>query len=175
MMKHKVEICGVDTSKLPVLKNEEMQKLFRQIERGEDCAVARDILINGNLRLVLSIMKRFHHRGENVDDLFQVGCIGLMKAIDNFDLKHKVRFSTYAVPTGMADSQTYRRDKWAIRVCKSNRQTTQKAYRLSRELRPQRRRDPRASQDRKRRGSTHRTPLRSSGASHAAPRFRGPT
>src|SRR5690625_6410339 len=98
MLKHKVEICGVDTSKLPVLKNEEMRILFKQIERGENIADARETLINGNLRLVLSVIKRFNNRGENVDDLFQVGCIGLMKSIDNFDLKHNVRFSTYAVP-----------------------------------------------------------------------------
>ena len=97
MIKHKVDICGVDTSKLPVLKNEEMKKLFQQIQRNEHVEMARDTLINGNLRLVLSVIKRFHYRGENADDLFQVGCIGLIKSIDNFDLKHNVRFSTYAV------------------------------------------------------------------------------
>lgn len=142
MMKHKVEICGVDTSKLPVLKNEEMQKLFRQIERGEDVEVARDILINGNLRLVLSIMKRFYHRGENVDDLFQVGCIGLMKAIDNFDLKHKVRFSTYAVPMIIGEIKRYLRDNYAIRVSRSLRDTAYKALRVREELRNKTEREP---------------------------------
>src|SRR5690625_566831 len=98
MLRHKVEICGVDTSKLHVLKNEEMRILFQQIERDENVHTARETLVNGNLRLVLSVIKRFNNRGENVDDLFQVGCIGLMKSIDNFDLSHNVRFSTYAVP-----------------------------------------------------------------------------
>ncbi|MCY8333228.1 RNA polymerase sigma-G factor, partial [Bacillus spizizenii] len=85
MSRNKVEICGVDTSKLPVLKNEEMRKLFRQLQdEGDDSA--REKLVNGNLRLVLSVIQRFNNRGEYVDDLFQVGCIGLMKSIDNFDL-----------------------------------------------------------------------------------------
>ncbi len=92
----KVEICGVDTSKLPVIKNERMRELFPQVHAGD--TVARHEFIQGNLRLVLSVLQRFHNRGENVDDLFQVGCIGLMKAIDNFDLSQGVRFSTYAVP-----------------------------------------------------------------------------
>ncbi|MCY7876634.1 sigma-70 family RNA polymerase sigma factor, partial [Bacillus spizizenii] len=97
MSRNKVEICGVDTSKLPVLKNEEMRKLFRQLQdEGDDSA--REKLVNGNLRLVLSVIQRFNNRGEYVDDLFQVGCIGLMKSIDNFDLSHNVKFSTYAVP-----------------------------------------------------------------------------
>ncbi|KAE9798622.1 RNA polymerase sigma-G factor, partial [Escherichia coli] len=89
MSRNKVEICGVDTSKLPVLKNEEMRKLFRQLQdEGDDSA--REKLVNGNLRLVLSVIQRFNNRGEYVDDLFQVGCIGLMKSIDNFDLSHNV-------------------------------------------------------------------------------------
>ena len=97
MSRNKVEICGVDTSKLPVLKNEEMRKLFRQLQdEGDDSA--REKLVNGNLRLVLSVIQRFNNRGEYVDDLFQVGCIGLMKSIDNFDLSHNVKFSTYDVP-----------------------------------------------------------------------------
>ena len=89
MYRHKVEICGVDTSKLPVLKNEEMKVLFKQLQQ-EGMLEAREKLINGNLRLVLSVIKRFRNRGEYVDDLFQVGCIGLMKSIDNFDLSHNV-------------------------------------------------------------------------------------
>src|SRR5699024_9285803 len=96
MTRHKVEICGVDTSTLPVLTNEEMRELFLQMQDGS--LTAREELVNGNLRLVLSVIQRFNNRGEHVDDLFQVGCIGLMKSIDNFDLGHNVRFSTYAVP-----------------------------------------------------------------------------
>ena len=96
MYKSKVEICGVDTSKLPVMKEKEKEELIAKVKKGN--TAARDALINGNLRLVLSVIQRFSGRGENPDDLFQVGCIGLIKAIDNFDLGHGVRFSTYAVP-----------------------------------------------------------------------------
>ena len=96
MSKHKVDIVGVDTSKLEVLTNGEMVQLFKRFQDGD--VDAREILIKGNLRLVLSIIKKFNHRGENLDDLFQVGCLGLMKAIDHFDLSHEVKFSTYAVP-----------------------------------------------------------------------------
>lgn len=92
----KVEICGVNTSKLPVLKNEEKEALFNKILNGDE--EARKQYIYGNLRLVLSVMQRFSNRGESPDDLFQVGCIGLIKAIDNFDISHQVKFSTYAVP-----------------------------------------------------------------------------
>ena len=97
MARHKVEICGVDTSKLPVLTNEEMKKLFIRLQQENDLS-AREELINGNLRLVLSVIQRFNNRGEYVDDLFQVGFIGLMKSIENFDVSHNVLFSTYAVP-----------------------------------------------------------------------------
>jgi len=93
---HKVEICGVNTSKLPVLTSEEMERLCRAMHQGDK--EARQKLIEGNLRLVLSVVQRFTNRGENLDDLFQVGCIGLIKAIDNFDLSQNVKFSTYAVP-----------------------------------------------------------------------------
>lgn len=95
-MGNKVEICGVDTSKIPVLSAEEKRELFVKIKNGDE--EARNIFINGNLRLVLSVIKRFYGRGENVDDLFQIGCIGLIKAMDNFDLNQNVQFSTYAVP-----------------------------------------------------------------------------
>jgi len=95
-MGNKVEICGVDTSKIPVLTPEEKEELLKKIKKGDK--EARNIFINGNLRLVLSVIKRFYGRGENVDDLFQVGCIGLIKAMDNFDLSQNVQFSTYAVP-----------------------------------------------------------------------------
>ena len=96
MALNKVEICGGDTSALPVLKNDRMRELLPKVHAGDQ--EARQELIQGNLRLVLSVIQRFNNRGESVDDLFQVGCIGLMKAIDNFDLEQNVRFSTYAVP-----------------------------------------------------------------------------
>lgn len=95
-MKNKVEICGVNTSKLPVLTKTEKDELFKKIEEGD--MQAREKFIQGNLRLVLSVIQRFNNRGENADDLFQVGCIGLIKAIDNFDINMNVQFSTYAVP-----------------------------------------------------------------------------
>ena len=97
---NKVELCGVDTSSLPVLKNDRMRELFPRVHAGDQ--TARSELVQGNLRLVLSVIKRFQGRGESVDDLFQVGCIGLMKAMDNFDLSQNVRFSTYAVPMNAA-------------------------------------------------------------------------
>ena len=97
---NKVELCGVDTSSLPVLKNDRMRELFPRVHAGDQ--TARSELVQGNLRLVLSVIKRFQGRGESVDDLFQVGCIGLMKAMDNFDLGQNVRFSTYAVPMNAA-------------------------------------------------------------------------
>ena len=142
MLRHKVEICGVDTSKLPVLKNEEMRKLFEQIERNEDKAKARETLVNGNLRLVLSVIKRFNNRGENVDDLFQVGCIGLMKSIDNFDLKHNVRFSTYAVPMIIGEIKRYLRDNNPIRVSRSLRDTAYKALQVREKLISQTQKEP---------------------------------
>ena len=96
MYQAKVVICGVDTSKLPVLKEKQKEELLKKVKAGDNNA--RDELINGNLRLVLSVIQRFTGRGENLDDLFQVGCIGLIKSIDNFDISQNVRFSTYAVP-----------------------------------------------------------------------------
>lgn len=96
MAMNKVELCGVDTSSLPVIKNERMRELLPRIHAGD--RTARNEFVQGNLRLVLSVIKRFQGRGESVDDLFQVGCIGLMKAMDNFDVRQNVRFSTYAVP-----------------------------------------------------------------------------
>lgn len=118
-MIRKVEICGVDTSKLPVLSSEEKNKLLNEIKNGNE--EARDIFINGNLRLVLSVIKRFYGRGENVDDLFQVGCIGLIKAMDNFDLSQNVQFSTYAVPMIIGEIRRYLRDNNPIRVSRSIR------------------------------------------------------
>ena len=115
----KVELCGVDTSTLPVLTNEQMRALFPRVLSGDK--EARDEFIRGNLRLVLSVIQRFSGRGENVDDLFQVGCIGLMKSIDNFDTSQNVRFSTYAVPMIIGEIRRYLRDNNAIRVSRSLR------------------------------------------------------
>lgn len=133
MFRHKVEICGVDTSKLPVLKNEEMRELFKRLQQDGDLS-AREELVNGNLRLVLSVIQRFNNRGEHVDDLFQVGCIGLMKSIDNFDLSHNVRFSTYAVPMIVGEIRRYLRDNNPIRVSRSLRDTAYKALKVREKL-----------------------------------------
>jgi len=129
---NKVEICGVNTSKLPVLKNEEMRRLFREMQSGE--LEARETLIQGNLRLVLSVIQRFNNRGEYVDDLFQVGCIGLIKAIDNFDLSQNVRFSTYAVPMIIGEIRRYLRDNNAVRVSRSLRDIAYKALQVREKL-----------------------------------------
>lgn len=125
---NKVEICGVNTSKLPVLSNEKMRKLLRQMQAGDSSA--RTELIQGNLRLVLSVIQRFNNRGELVDDLFQVGCIGLMKAVDNFDLSQNVRFSTYAVPMIIGEIRRYLRDNNPIRVSRSLRDTAYRALQV---------------------------------------------
>jgi RNA polymerase sporulation-specific sigma factor len=128
----KVEICGVNTAKLPVLTNEHMQKLFIKIKAGD--LKAREEFIQGNLRLVLSIIQRFNRRGEHVDDLFQVGCIGLIKAIDNFDLSQNVRFSTYAVPMIIGEIRRYLRDNNSIRVSRSLRDIAYKALHAREQL-----------------------------------------
>ena len=132
----KVEICGVNTSKLPVYKDVEMKKMIEEIKGGDN--EVRDEFIRGNLRLVLSVIQRFSNRGENPDDLFQVGCIGLIKALDNFDTSHNVRFSTYAVPMIIGEIRRYLRDNNAIRVSRSLRDIAYKALqskeKLSREL-----------------------------------------
>ena len=124
-MQGKVEICGVNTSKLKTLKNEEMTELLRRSRQGD--REARDRLVEGNLRLVLSVIQRFLGRGENPDDLFQVGCIGLLKAVQNFDETKQVRFSTYGVPMIAGEIRRYLRDNSAIRVSRSIRDT---AYRV---------------------------------------------
>ena len=121
----KVAICGVDTSTLPVLTQAQMLALFPRIHQWDKAA--RDEFVQGNLRLVLSVIQRFASRGENADDLFQVGCIGLMKAIDNFDVSQNVRFSTYAVPMIIGEIRRYLRDNNAIRVSRSMRDTAYKA------------------------------------------------
>lgn len=125
MIISKVEICGVNTSKLPVLSNERKKELFERIKKGDQ--KAREEFINGNLRLVLSIIQRFYNRGEYVDDLFQVGCIGLIKSIDNFDTSQNVKFSTYAVPMIIGEIRRYLRDNNSIRVSRSLKDIAYKA------------------------------------------------
>ena len=132
MSMNKVEICGVDTSKLPVLTNEQMRKLFERMHAGDKSA--REEFIQGNLRLVLSVVQRFNNRGENIDDLFQVGCIGLIKAIDNFDVTLNVRFSTYAVPMIFGEIRRYLRDNNSIRVSRSLRDIAYKALQVREQL-----------------------------------------
>ncbi|MEW6724833.1 MAG: RNA polymerase sporulation sigma factor SigG [Bacillota bacterium] len=128
MLVNKVEICGVDTAKLPVLSNAKMREYFEAMGKGDP--EARNKLVNGNLRLVLSVIQRFNNRGEHVDDLFQVGCIGLMKAIDNFDLSQNVKFSTYAVPMIIGEIRRYLRDNNPIRVSRSLRDIAYKALQV---------------------------------------------
>ncbi|MDI3256155.1 MAG: RNA polymerase sporulation sigma factor SigG [Kyrpidia sp.] len=140
MKRNKVEICGVNTSQLPVLTNAEMRKLFADLQAGD--LTARERLIHGNLRLVLSVIQRFNNRGENVDDLFQVGCIGLMKAIDNFDLSQNVKFSTYAVPMIIGEIRRYLRDNNPIRVSRSLRDIAYKALQVRDQLTNERLREP---------------------------------
>lgn len=122
---YKVEICGVNTAKLPVLNEEEKTELFKRIKEGD--ALAREKYIQGNLRLVLSVIKRFHNNNENADDLFQIGCIGLMKSIDNFDPDMGVKFSTYAVPMIIGEVRRYLRDNSSYRIPRSLRDTAYKA------------------------------------------------
>lgn len=124
-MVNKVEICGVNTSKLPTLTRKEKDELFKKIKAGDK--EAREKFVQGNLRLVLSVIQRFSNRGENADDLFQVGCIGLIKAIDNFDLSQNVQFSTYAVPMIIGEIRRYLRDNNAIRVSRSLKDIAYKA------------------------------------------------
>lgn len=140
MSRNKVEICGVDTSKLPVIKNDVMRELFVDLNNGNHAA--RETLVNGNLRLVLSVIQRFNNRGEYVDDLFQVGCIGLMKAIDNFDLSQNVKFSTYAVPMIIGEIRRYLRDNNPIRVSRSLRDIAYKALQARDSLTNQKSREP---------------------------------
>ena len=131
-MSGKVEICGVNTARLKVLKNDETTELLLRSRSGDK--KAREELIAGNLRLVLSVIQKFVNRGENVDDLFQVGCIGLMKAIDNFDTSLNVRFSTYGVPMIIGEIRRYLRDNSAIRVSRSMRDTAYKALQMKEKL-----------------------------------------
>lgn len=132
MYTNKVEITGVNTSKLKVLKEKEKEELLKRVKQGD--RQAREELINGNLRLVLSVVQRFVGRGENMDDLFQVGCIGLMKAIDNFNTEINVRFSTYAVPMILGELRRYLRDNNPVRVSRSMRDLAYKAMQAKEEL-----------------------------------------
>lgn len=132
MIFNKVEICGVNTAKLPILTNQQKKELFEKILQGNE--QAREEFIQGNLRLVLSVIQRFNNRGEQIDDLFQVGCIGLIKAIDNFDVTQNVQFSTYAVPMIIGEIRRYLRDNNAIRVSRSLRDTAYKALHIREKL-----------------------------------------
>lgn len=132
MSKHKVEISGINTSNIKVLTQKEMEELFIKMQNGDK--FARDDLVNGNLKLVLAILKRFHNKDENMDDLFQVGCIGLLKAIDNFDLSYGVKFSTYCVPMVLGEIKRYLRDNNSIRVSRSVKDIAYKALKLKDEL-----------------------------------------
>jgi RNA polymerase sporulation-specific sigma factor len=144
MMINKVEICGVNTSKLPVLKEKEMKELLFRMQNGDN--ECREEFIKGNLRLVLSVIKRFNNRGENVDDLFQVGCIGLIKSIDNFDLSQNVRFSTYAVPMIIGEIRRYLRDNNSIRVSRSLRDIAYRALQVRDRLVNQDNKEPTVTQ-----------------------------
>lgn len=140
MICSKVEICGVDTSRLPTLKNDEMVALMSRIKQGD--RAAREEFIYGNLRLVLSVIQRFSNRGEQIDDIFQVGCIGLIKAIDNFNTDYMVKFSTYAVPMIAGEIRRYLRDNNTIRVSRSLRDLAYKALQTRTQLVSEQLREP---------------------------------
>ncbi len=144
MYGNKVVICGVDTSKLPLLKEKDKERLLREVKAGNK--TARNTLINGNLRLVLSVVQRFSNRGENPDDLFQVGCIGLIKSIDNFDITQNVRFSTYAVPMIIGEIRRYLRDNNSIRVSRSIKDTAYKAMQVKEAFINENQREPTVSE-----------------------------
>ena len=143
-MYNKVELCGVDTAQLPVLSEAEKRQLLTRARAGD--AAARQAMIEGNLRLVLSVVQRFAQRGENLDDLFQVGCIGLIKAIDNFDPAQPVRFSTYGVPMIVGEIRRYLRDNSAVRVSRSMRDTAYKVLQGREKLMAETQREPTVEQ-----------------------------
>ena len=132
MARHKVEVTGVNTANIKVLSNEEMVELFKRYQNGDE--FAKEQLVNGNLKLVLSILRKYNNRTDNMDDLFQVGCIGLIKAIDNFDLSHEVKFSTYAVPMILGEVKRYLRDNNSIRVARSIKDIAYQALKIKEEL-----------------------------------------
>ena len=141
---NKVVICGVDTSKLPILKDKQKEELLIKVKNGDKSA--REELINGNLRLVLSVIQRFTGRGENLDDLFQIGCIGLIKSIDNFDITQQVKFSTYAVPMIIGEVRRYLRDNNSIRVSRSIKDTAYHAMQAKEQLTVELGREPDVSE-----------------------------
>ncbi|EGQ27270.1 RNA polymerase sporulation sigma factor SigG [Mammaliicoccus sciuri] len=143
MVRTRVEICGINTSELPLLTSDVMKETFIRLQSGDE--FARDELVFANLRLVLSLVQRFNYRGEQADDLFQVGCIGLLKAIDNFDLKHNVRFSTYAVPMIIGEIKRHLRDHHAVRVSRSLRDIAYKAIKAKEEYINEHQHEPRIS------------------------------
>lgn len=143
MVRTRVEICGINTSELPLLTPDVMKETFIRLQSGDE--FARDELVFANLRLVLSLVQRFNYRGEQADDLFQVGCIGLLKAIDNFDLKHNVRFSTYAVPMIIGEIKRHLRDHHAVRVSRSLRDIAYKAIRAKEQYVNEHQHEPRIS------------------------------
>lgn len=128
MSKYKVEISGINTNDIVVLNNDEMIELFKKYKEGD--MIAREILVNGNLKLVLSILKQFANKTDNLDDLFQIGCIGLLKAIDNFDLNHEVKFSTYAVPMILGEIRRYIRDNNQLRISRSIKDIAYKSLKI---------------------------------------------
>ena len=140
MAVNKVEICGVNTSKLPLLKEEEKRKLFAQIQQGDQ--EAKEEYIKGNLRLVLSVMKRFHTSNENPDDLFQIGCVGLIKAINNFNPELEVKFSTYAVPMIVGEIRRYLRDDGILKVSRSLKENCARIYFVREKLEKELGREP---------------------------------
>ena len=140
----KVNVCGVDTSKLPVLKENAKEELIKRVKSGDEAA--RKELINGNLRLVLSVVQRFLGRGESPDDLFQVGCIGLIKSIDNFDITQNVRFSTYAVPMIIGEIRRYLRDNNSIKVSRTIKDTAYKAMQAKERITAKTQREPTVSE-----------------------------
>ena len=140
MSAYKVEICGVNTAKLPILTNDEKEQLILKIKEGD--TQARERFIKGNLRLVLSIIHRFNNNNENIDDLFQIGCIGLIKAIDNFDISQQVKFSTYAVPMIQGELRRYLRDNNSIRVSRSMRDIAYKAIYIKENMMKKNLREP---------------------------------
>lgn len=128
MAKYKVEISGINTNDIVVLSNEEMTELFKRAKTGDE--IARDLLVSGNLKLVLSILRQFTNKSDNMDDLFQIGCIGLLKAIDNFDLSHEVKFSTYAVPMITGEVRRYIRDNSQVRISRSVKDIAYKSLKI---------------------------------------------
>lgn len=132
MARHKVEIANVNTANIKVLSNDEMIELFKKYQNGD--LLAKEELINGNLKLVLSILRKYNNRTDNMDDLFQVGCIGLIKAIDNFDLGHEVKFSTYAVPMILGEVKRFIRDNNSVRIARSIKDLAYKSLRLKEQL-----------------------------------------